>query len=130
LEVWSVKTAGNQILISRLDGSDGGTIRLTAGQPLKSTGEQTFSSFADVKQYIDTITTQQSQPGQASQATQEIEVKAGDTLQKLSQLYKAPPEKIMELNPSITRWTSLQVGQKILVPASASSSSAIAPQKD
>ena len=123
-EVWSVKTEGNQILISRLDGTGEGTVSLSVAQPLKSTGEQTFSSFADVKQYIDTITTPQSQSTQA--AVSEIEVKPGDTLQKLSQLYHVPPEKIMALNPTITRWTSLQIGQKINMPASAAVSPSIA----
>ncbi len=56
-EAWTVKTLGNQIVISRLNGAANASIVTidTAG-PLKSTGEQSFSSFANVKHFIDTIT--------------------------------------------------------------------------
>ena len=139
-EVWSVKTSGNQIVISRLDGPAGEEVTMNVSAPLKSTGEQTFSSFADVKQYIDTITTTGAPSAETSQASQasptgqatpspeskvpegasEVTVKPGDTLQKLSQAYKVPPEKLKELNPTIGRWPAIRIGQKIFVPAAGS----------
>ena len=133
-EVWSVKTSGNQITIGRKDVTNGGNVTLTVAQPLKSTGEQTFSSFADVKRYVDTITKEQpsqnagNQAAPANQATQpkedrpasavtEIPFKSGDTLTKLAQRYHTTPRKLIELNPKITRWSLTPVGQKIVVPS-------------
>ncbi len=127
-ESWTVKTADNQILISRTDGSSGaGTVTLNAAQPLRTSGQQTFSSFADVQRYIDTIanptTGQQSQPtpspDQALASVTEISVKPGDSLKKFAQQYNVPQERIMELNPTITRWPNIQVGQKIIIPTTA-----------
>jgi LysM repeat protein len=131
-EEWSVKTSGNQITISRKDGSNTGDVTLTAAQPLNSTGQQTFSSFADVQRYIDTITTpetssvrttESTQPASSADNTQpvpvtEIRVKSGDSLKRLAQAYNVPPEKLMELNPGITRWPLIRIGQKIVVPSS------------
>lgn len=126
-EVWSVKTSGNQITIGRKDAAGSGIVTLTAAQPLQATGEQTFSSFADVQRYIDQIT--ETPPTEASQSTRpspadsqvagitEITVKPGDSLKKLARTYNVPPEKLMELNPSITRWPLIGIGQKIVVPA-------------
>jgi len=59
-ESWLVKTTPTQLFISRIDGSGESaarTVSLNVAGPLRSTGEQTFSSFADVKQYIDVVTT-------------------------------------------------------------------------
>jgi len=122
-EVWSVKTAGNQIFISRLD-AEPTTVTLNVAQSVNATGEQRFSSFADAKRYIDTIVA----PPSASNSTvaaesklpdgmAEIEIKKGDTLKKIADQYNVPPERLMSLNPTITRWTMLQIGQKIMVPA-------------
>jgi LysM repeat protein len=164
-EIWSVKTSGNHIVISRLDSGGRGSVALNVAQPLNSTGEQTFSSFADVKRYIDTIATsapldQNTQTSQSAsnqntqatsvtdakktQATQaadakrnpavppkvlkkkvvekkpavtEITIKPGDSLNRLAQRYKVPPEKIMKLNPTVTSWPRVRTGQKIVVPA-------------
>ena len=129
-EAWSVKTSGNQITIGRRDGTNTGNVTLVVAQPLKSTGEQTFSSFADVQRYIDTITTPATPSSQTSQSNPttlstdkppasvtEITVKPGDSLKKLAQVYNVPEEKLMELNPGITRWPLIQVGQKIVVPS-------------
>jgi len=130
-EVWSVKTSGNQITIGRKDGTNSGNVTLVVAQPLKSTGEQTFSSYADVQRYIDTITnpaipfsqTSQSNPPTPSTpaAVTEITVKPGDSLKKLAQVYNVPEEKLMELNPGITRWPLIQIGQKIVVPSPSAS---------
>lgn len=136
-EVWSVKTSGKQIVISRLDGPASGDVTMNMAEPAKATGEQRFSSFADVRQYIDTITstevsyvqTNQTSPASpTSQATpspesktpeavREATIKRGDTLQNLSQAYRVPPEKLKELNPTISRWPAIRIGQKIFVPA-------------
>lgn len=100
-EVWSVKTSGNQIVISRLDGPAREDVTMNVAKPVKATGEQTFSSFADVKQYLDTITIPAALPsqansgnqsalagdGNASESVSEIAIKPGDTLQKLSQVH-------------------------------------------
>jgi LysM repeat protein len=141
VEVWSVRTSGNQIVISRRDGSDRHDVTMQVAEPLKSDGEQTFSSFADVKQYIDTITSKAAQPTETNQSNQstpstdaqssatvsEITVKQGDTLKKLSQVHNVPPEKLMELNPGITRWPAIRIGQKIVVPAAGSSEATSLP---
>jgi LysM repeat protein len=142
-ETWSVKTTANQILISRLDGSgqqEQGTVSLNVAEPLKATGEQTFSSFADVKRYVDTLTSPAppTPPGQTSLASQandrqgvegvtEVTVKPGDTLQKLTQRYDVAPEKLKELNPGITRWPAIRSGQRILVPAATPASPTPSP---
>jgi LysM repeat protein/uncharacterized protein YoxC len=126
-EIWSVKTGGNQITISRLDGEQA-TVTLNVSQPLNATGEQKFSSFADAKRYIDTISqTAATVPAAApvgpaiesnsSGSVAEITVKQGDTLKKLAQQYNVPPEKLMSLNPTIARWPAIRIGQKIIVPA-------------
>ncbi|MEP6718513.1 MAG: LysM peptidoglycan-binding domain-containing protein [bacterium] len=130
-EVWSVKTADNQITINRLDGEQA-TVTLDVAQPLNATGEQKFSSFADAKRYIDTVITSSSVSNPPAQgvnspataekkqaAVTEIELRQGDTLQEIADRYKIPLEKLMSLNPRITRRTGLQIGQKIIVPTAA-----------
>jgi LysM repeat protein len=125
-EVWSVKTAGNQITISRLD-AEPATVTLNVAQPVNATGEQRFSSFADAKRYIDTIAQNDSSPSPAvavsptsenkpAEAVTEVTVKPGDSLKKLAQEYNVPPEKIMALNPTITHWPTVRIGQRIIVP--------------
>ena len=124
-EVWSVKTDGSQILISRLD-VEPTTVALNVAQPLNATGEQRFSSFADAKRYIDTITQTNSSPAPSTtvtptenktpEAVTEITVRRGDTLKNLAQQYNVAPEKLMSLNPTIRRWATVRIGQKIVVP--------------
>lgn len=124
-EVWSVKTDGTQILISRLD-AEPTTVRLNVAQPLNAAGEQRFSSFADAKRYIDTITQTNSSPAPSATVTPtenkppdavtEIRVRRGDTLKNLAQQYNVSPEKLMSLNPTIRRWPAVRIGQKIVVP--------------
>ena len=76
-EAWTVKTSGNQIVISRLSGeASPSVVTMNTAQPLQATGEQTFSSFADVKQYIDTIT-----PPQAPAKVEEVELEPQTTSQ-------------------------------------------------
>jgi len=127
-EVWSVKTAGNQITISRLD-AEPATVTLNVTQPVNATGEQRFSSFADAKRYIDTIAQNDSSVSRSAavtptsenkppEAVTEITIKPGDSLKKLAQQYNVPPEKIMSLNPTITRWPTVRIGQRIIMPAS------------
>lgn len=141
-EVWSVKTAGNQITISRLDGEQA-TVTLDVAQPLNATGEQRFSSFADAKRYIDTVVTSSSVSSPTAQAANspaataenkqtaavtEIELKQGDTLQEIADRYNITLERLMSLNPRITQRTRLQIGQKILVPTvPATTAASVAP---
>jgi LysM repeat protein len=126
-EVWSVKTAGNQITISRLD-ADQATVTLNVSQPLNATGEQRFSSFADAKRYIDTIAqtaatapSASSVPSPAESASPnsvtEVTVKRGDSLRTLAEQYNVPQGRLMALNPTIRRWPAIRIGQKIVVPA-------------
>ena len=125
-EVWSVKSAGNQITISRLD-TEQATVTLNVLQPLNATGEQRFSSFADAKRYIDTISqavaTAPAAPPAASpvesaspDSITEVTVKRGDSLRTLAEQYNVPQGKLIALNPSIRRWSNIQMGQRIKVP--------------
>jgi LysM repeat protein len=125
-EVWSVRTSGNQVSITRQNGA---TVVLDLAKPLKSTGEQTFSTFTDVKSYIDTLSAQDNVADQVSNSSQvqnqtsaavtEVIVKPGDSLKRFALQYNVPQERIMELNPNITRWPYIKAGQKVLIPAPA-----------
>jgi LysM repeat protein len=53
---------------------------------------------------------------ESTPAITEITVKPGDSLKKLAQQYNVPQERIAELNPGVTRWATIQAGQKINVP--------------
>jgi LysM repeat protein len=133
-EIWSVKASGREISIRREDGGGAGVVNLNATQPLNATGEQKFSSFADVQRYIETITqtkAPQSQTNPTNQSTlstvdpardavTEITVKPGDSLKRFAQLYNVPAEKLMSLNPGIKRWELIRIGQKIVVPSESS----------
>ena len=125
-ESWSVKTAGNQITISRLD-NEQATVTLNVAQPLNATGEQRFSSFADAKRYIDTIAQSAAAVPLASPVTSplesaapnavtEITVKRGDSLRTLAEQYNVPQGKLISLNPTIRRWSTIRIGQRIVVP--------------
>jgi LysM repeat protein/uncharacterized protein YoxC len=127
-EVWSVKSAGNQITISRLD-TEQATVTLNVSQPLNATGEQKFSSFADAKRYIDTISQTAATVPAASPAASPVEsvspnsitevtVKRGDSLRTLAEQYNVSQGKLMALNPSIRRWSTIRMGQRIKVPGS------------
>lgn len=155
-ESWLVRTTSNQLFISRIDGTGESaqrTVSLNVTGPLKSTGEQTFSSFADVKQYIDAVSTppsvmaaEQGVPAAQRDAPAEpakpieppraalrlqpvaktplevvtpITAEAGDSLRAIAQRYEVAPEKLRQLNPSITRWTAMARGQKVIVPVAA-----------
>lgn len=140
-EVWTVSTTGNQIVIRRVDGNGQEaqrTVSLNVAEPLNSTGEQTFSSFADVAQYIDRLAqpAPASSSAEASRANQpkanpadvtEVTVQQGDSLKKFAERYNVAAEKIEELNPDITRWTMIQIGQKIKVPSQPQASPAASP---
>ena len=47
----------------------------------------------------------------------EIVVQTGDSLKKLAQQYNVPEQAIMDVNPTVQRWETIQPGQKIFVPA-------------
>jgi LysM repeat protein len=142
-EVWSVKTAGNQITISRLD-REQAMVTLDVAQPLHATGEQRFSSFTDAKRYIDTLVTPSSVSSPTAQAANsppataeneqtdavEIELKKGETLQEIADRYHITLERLMALNPRITRRKRLQIGQKIIVPSVRATAAPAAPPAD
>ena len=132
-EAWTVRTSGNQIVIKRLDGNGAEasrTVNLNVAEPLKSQGEQTFSSFADVSQYIEKLSTpvpaslpaqaSQTAPNESSEAFTEITVKPGDSLRKFAERYQVSQERIKELNPTVTRWATIRSGQRIKVPSPSS----------
>ncbi len=155
-EAWTVKTSGSQIVISRLNnGGNPSIVTLNTDRPLSSTGEQTFSSFADVKQYIDTITpsdapvtddqvqpevqtTSQSPPKppaptpaketKPAEIVTSIAFRQGDSLKTLAQRYKVPPARLIALNPKITRWSMVKNGQRVVVPAGPVNSRAVRQQ--
>jgi LysM repeat protein len=134
-EVWAVKSSGNQIWINRMDQGGQGNVTLNVATPLRSRGEQTFSSFADVKQYIDTITVPQVSADQTSQATEEnrpFENKPADTVSRgvakpvaslklPSQSEKTFPKKPSELTAVANKKPDLKS------PRKASSSSSTTP---
>ena len=73
----------------------------------------------------------ESQPSPSPVATgtpgvTEIVVQTGDSLKKLAQQYNLPEQAIMNVNPTVQRWETIQAGQKIFLPAApvASASSA------
>ncbi len=126
-EAWSVKTAGNEITISRLDGEQA-TVTLDTSQPVNATGEQRFSSFADAKRYIDTISQTAASVPSASPVASPVAsvspdsvtvvtVNRGDSLRTLAEQYNVPQGKLISLNPGIRRWSAIRKGQQIRVPA-------------
>ena len=46
----------------------------------------------------------------------EIVVQTGDSLKKLAQQYNVPEQAIMDVNPTVQRWETIQAGQKVLLP--------------
>ena len=57
----------------------------------------------------------------------EVRVKPGDSLRKFAERYNVPLETLKEMNPSISNWNLIQVGQTIKVPAQPLASSSPAP---
>jgi len=144
-ESWTVKASGNEIVISRLNSEASPSIvTINTAHPLQSTGQQTFSSFADVKQYIDIITPAEApakveqvepEPEVVSQSPQKplpptpakqskpaeivtsIAFRQGDSLKTLAERYRVPPARLITLNPKIARWSLVKAGQRVVVPA-------------
>lgn len=156
VETWSVKSSGSQVLLSRLNETGlASSVLIPTTEPVKATGEQTFSSFADAKQYIDTVTpskplvpieevvaeteTPASQPKPASRpitaekraqpAPSSVAFRQGDSLQKIAQRYNVATSKLIALNPTIKKWSQVKAGQKIVVPAGSSSQSVTTAQR-
>jgi LysM repeat protein len=150
-EVWSVRTSGNQIDIARLDENGPGKVTLSLEQPSKTTGEQRFSSFTDVKQYLDMISTPSTASNQSNERSQaapttaggkaieptatapadyvtEYKAKSGDSLMKLAWRHKVSPGRLKELNPNITEWRSIQIGQRIALPSPTPANQPASPQ--
>jgi len=143
-ETWSVKTSGSQILLSRFNETGpASSVLIPTGEPVKATGEQTFSTFTDAKHYIDTVTpskpmipveevvaetapqaelqakptTRRVNERRPAPAVTSIQFREGDSLQKLAQRYNVSTSRLIALNPGITRWSLLKSGQKVIVPS-------------
>lgn len=147
-EAWSVKTSGTQIDIARLDENGPSTVTLSLDQPSKTTGEQRFSSFTDVKQYLELISRTPAAANQSNQAGSVIPVeksipptasapadsvteytaKSGDSLMRLAWRHKVSPGRLRELNPNITQWREIKIGQKIALPSPSPASAQPLPQ--
>jgi LysM repeat protein len=147
-EAWSVKTSGTQIDIARLDENGPGKVTLSLEQPSKTNGEQRFSSFTDVKQYLELISRPSAAANQSNQADSiipagksipasageaaapvtEYTAKSGDSLMRLAWRHKVSPVRLRELNPNITQWRSIKIGQKIALPSPSPASSQLSPQ--
>lgn len=105
-ELWSVKTSGNQIWINRMDAGGEGNVTLNLASAVRSQGEQTFSSFADVKGYLDTVMAPQPSPDQTTLAAHvetvqpdaKLIAKADDSLKQSSHVDKIIPKKSSEVN--------------------------------
>ena len=150
-EVWSVRTSGTHVDIARLDENGPSTVTLSLEQPSKTNGEQKFSSFSDVKQYLELVSSspasspfnqksptgapgesvvQSIQPNESKPADSIVEYKAqsGDSLMKLASRHKVSPDRLKELNPSITKWRSIQIGQTISLPSPTPANQLTSPQ--
>jgi LysM repeat protein len=141
-EVWSIKTSGNQIWINRLDQNGEGNVTLNVATPLKSRGEQTFSSFADVKRYIDTITTPEPLQDQANNTPQLKQAgedpptvvtssiaKPAAAPKRTEQPEKTNAGKQAQLNAGLKK-AEIKTAKKVVVQSSSSPGSAAAPKKD
>ena len=103
---------------------------MNMAQPMNATGEQRFSSFVDAKRYIDTIAQTAATVPSASPVSSpvesapsdlvtEITVKRGDSLRTLAEQYNVPQGRLISLNPTIRRWSTIRIGQRIVVPTAA-----------
>jgi LysM repeat protein len=63
----------------------------------------------------------------ATPGVTELVLQPGDSLKKLAQQYNVSERAIMDLNPTIQRWATIQPGQKILVPAASVASPSPSP---
>ena len=63
----------------------------------------------------------------ATPGVAELTVQPGDSLKKLAQQYNVTEQVIMDLNPTVQRWETIQPGQKISVPAAPSATASPAP---
>ncbi|HVQ40158.1 MAG TPA: LysM domain-containing protein [Pyrinomonadaceae bacterium] len=142
-EVWSVKSSGNQIWINRMDQGGQGNVSLSLGAPVKSRGEQTFSSFADVKSYVDTISvpapasaqTQASQPSQSfenppADGSTKVVAQADDALKQRSPADQTTVRKSTELKPAPARASGAVTQAKVGSQSSKAASSAALLKRD
>lgn len=120
-EVWAVKTSGNQIWINRMDQGGQGNVTLNLASPVRSRGEQTFSSFADVKSYLDTITGPQASPDQPTVGAQtqtvqpdtQLIAKADDSVKQSSHADKTVPKKSLEVNAASVKKPEIRTPAKV-----------------
>jgi LysM repeat protein len=134
-EVWAVKTSGNQIWINRMDQGGEGNVTLNLAAPLRSRGEQTFSSFADVKRYLDTITGPQTSADQTTVVAQTPSVqdppppakliaKSGEALKQSSHAVRIIPRKSSELNATAGKKPAITTVSKVAANNSSTASDA------
>jgi LysM repeat protein len=143
-EVWAVKTSGNQIWINRMDQGGQGNATLNIATPVRSRGEQTFASFADVKQYIDAITVSQPLPEQTAYVAPEnqpyenkqtgtvskVAAKPPDTVKGPSQPEKVTTKKPSQLTAAGGRKPEIKSSQKVAVSSSNSTGSVASLQRN
>lgn len=75
-----------------------------------------------------TAVVDQSNPSQPIESVAEVTVKPGDSLRKFAEHYNVPLETIKEMNPSISKWNLIKIGQKIKVPGERQSQPQAQPQ--
>jgi LysM repeat protein len=132
-EVWAVKTSGNQIWINRMDQGGQGNVTLNLASPVRSRGEQTFSSFADVKNFLDTVTGPEASPEttvaartqtQAVQSEPKLIEKADESLKQSSHVDKAIPKKSPEVNAAAGKRSEIKAPDKVAARSNTTASSA------
>lgn len=134
-EVWSVKASGNQIWINRMDHGGQGNVTLSLAVPVKSRGEQTFSSFADVKNYLDAIMEPQTSPDQTTVAAQtqivqepppdaKLIEKSDDSSKQSSHVEKTIPKKSPEVNAVAGKKPAVKTANKVAANNGAAASDA------
>jgi LysM repeat protein len=107
-----------------------------------SRGEQTFSSFADVKQYIDAIAVsqpspdqttyvaQENQPYESKQADTKVIARSGDSVNGPSRPEKTTAKKLSEPTASGRQKPEIKVPKKVAAPSSNSPASAASLQRN
>ena len=132
-EVWAVKTSGNQVWINRMDQGGQGNVSLSLAVPVRSRGEQTFSSFADVKNYLDAILESQASPAQTTVAAQtqttqdtppdaKLSQKAEESLKESAHVDKIIPRKFPDVRASAVKKPEVKTGNKVAANSSSATS--------
>ena len=132
-EVWAVKASGNQVWINRMDQGGQGNVSLSLAVPVRSRGEQTFSSFADVKNYLDAIIEPQGSPDQTTVAAQtqtpqapppdaKLSQKAGESLKESAHVDKIIPKKVPDRRAIAVKNPEVKIDNKVAANSSSAAS--------